>query len=71
MTRALKPLEKLGYVATKRDDRDARRSVATITTGGEELLDDAEGVFRDAVRELKLNATDRRTLDMLSSRLAR
>jgi len=71
VTRALKPLEKLGYVTTERDDRDARRSVATITMGGEQLLDDANGVFRDGVRELNLNATDRRALDGLLARLAR
>jgi len=71
VTRALKPLEKLGYVTTERDERDARRSVATITAGGERLLDDADGVFRDGVRELTLSATDRRALDGLSARLAR
>ncbi len=55
VTRALKPLEKLGYVATEKGERDARQSRAVITTAGRELLDDAQGVLQDNLRSLPLN----------------
>jgi len=41
VTRALKPLEKLGIVITEKSDRDARRSMASLTEVGRELLSDA------------------------------
>ncbi|NNF55312.1 MAG: MarR family transcriptional regulator, partial [Acidimicrobiales bacterium] len=44
VTRALKPLEKLGFVETTKDDRDARRSMARLTSQGTELTNDATGV---------------------------
>lgn len=47
VTRALKPLEKLGYVSTVKSERDARQSLATLTKGGEELLSDVSGVLTD------------------------
>lgn len=49
VTRALKPLEKLGFVETSKDDRDARRSLATLTPGGQELAADAAGVVADVL----------------------
>jgi DNA-binding MarR family transcriptional regulator len=49
VTRALKPLEKIGFVETTKDARDARRSLATLTPQGHELLDDAAGVVSDAI----------------------
>lgn len=52
VTRALRPLEKLGMVETIRDDRDARRSLASLTADGEELLADANGVIADALESL-------------------
>lgn len=55
VTRALKPLEKTGYVTTEKGERDARQSRAVITAAGLELLDDAQGIMRDALRELPLN----------------
>ncbi|MGB7300513.1 MAG: MarR family transcriptional regulator [Burkholderiaceae bacterium] len=55
VTRALKPLEKLGYVTTQKSERDARQSRAVITTAGRELLDDAQGVLRDMLRPLAIN----------------
>ena len=56
VTRALKPLEKLGYVETLKSDRDARRSLACLTKGGHELLSDAEGVARDVLQSLPLES---------------
>gem|GEM_PF-412483 len=56
VTRALKPLEKLGYLSTSKDGRDARRSLATLTDAGHELLADASGVVDDVVEGLELSA---------------
>lgn len=52
VTRALRPLEKLGMVETVRDTRDARRSLASLTDQGRVLLHDAAGVLSDAVAGL-------------------
>ncbi|MCB0994807.1 MAG: MarR family transcriptional regulator [Acidimicrobiales bacterium] len=49
VTRALKPLEKLGFVETDKDGRDARRSLARLTPAGVELVSDAAGVVADVV----------------------
>ncbi|MEL7158569.1 MAG: MarR family winged helix-turn-helix transcriptional regulator [Actinomycetota bacterium] len=49
VTRALKPMERLGFVATVKDERDARRSLATLTPAGHELVADAEGVVDDTL----------------------
>ena len=54
VTRALKPLEKLGYVETLKSDRDARRSLACLTDGGRELLSDAEGIASDVLQSLPI-----------------
>lgn len=56
VTRALKPLEKIGCVITEKGERDARQSRAIITPVGLELLSDARGIMRDALRELPLNS---------------
>ncbi len=52
VTRALKPLEKLGFVETIKDERDARRSLATLTPEGIELVTDAAGVVDDTLNRL-------------------
>lgn len=62
VTRALKPLEKLGYVKTRKSDRDARRSLATLTKGGAELLADARSAVDDVVAELPLHGKGRDAL---------
>jgi DNA-binding MarR family transcriptional regulator len=54
VTRALKPLEKLGFVTTTKDARDARRSLATLTDQGVELVDDATGVIDDSIEGFDL-----------------
>lgn len=59
VTRALKPLEKLGYVRTHKSERDARRSLAELTAGGRELLSDAQMAVDDVVAELPLDGLDR------------
>ena len=54
VTRALKPLEKMGMVLTEKSDRDARRSMASLTDAGREVLRDADGIVRDTIGELPL-----------------
>lgn len=49
VTRALRPLEKLGFIETVKDTRDARKSLAKLTPAGMELVSDARGVVADTV----------------------
>jgi DNA-binding MarR family transcriptional regulator len=51
-TRALRPLEKFGYVVTVKNERDARLALATLTAAGEELVDDASRVVDDAMASI-------------------
>lgn len=55
ITRALRPLEKLGYVKSTKCPRDARRSLVTLTDAGFELVADSQGVIRDMANQLSLN----------------
>jgi DNA-binding MarR family transcriptional regulator len=50
VTRALRPLEKLGFVSTARSKRDARLALASLTPPGQELVEDAAGVVNDTVK---------------------
>ncbi len=52
VTRALLPLEKLRFVKTTKDGRDARRSLAKLTPQGGLLLDDATAVVRDVIQDI-------------------
>ena len=56
VTRALAPLEKIGYVTTVRDERDARKALASLTAQGEELVSDASGVLNDYTADLSFTA---------------
>ncbi len=49
VTRALRPLERLGMTKTVTNARDARLALATLTPQGEELLTDAIGVLDDVL----------------------
>ncbi len=49
VTRALKPMEKMGVVETIKDGRDARKSLARLTAAGVELVVDADGVVDDTL----------------------
>lgn len=53
VTRALKPMEKLGFVETRRDARDARKSLAGLTSAGLELAADADGVVEDTITNVE------------------
>lgn len=50
VTRALRPMEKLGIVATVRSKRDGRLAIAALTPAGRELLDDASRVLDDTMK---------------------
>ena len=52
VTRALRPMEKLGMVATKKSKRDARLAIAALTRAGREVLDDASGVVDDTMKAM-------------------
>jgi len=54
ITRALKPLEKIGFVVTEKSDHDARRSIASLTLAGSELLADANNIVLDEIALLAL-----------------
>ena len=49
ITRALRPLEKMGLVSTVKAKRDARLAIATLSPAGAELLQDASGVVNDTM----------------------
>ena len=52
VTRALRPMEKLGVVSTMKSKRDARLAIAALTPTGREVLDDASGVIDDTMRTM-------------------
>ncbi|XOV84597.1 MAG: MarR family winged helix-turn-helix transcriptional regulator [bacterium] len=69
VTRALKPMEKLGYVKTVSNERDARQSLAQLTEGGRVLLKDAEGVFHDTFLSSPLNELSNAEVEAFQTRL--
>lgn len=52
VTRALRPMEKLGIVSTVKSKRDARLAIAGLTPAGRELLNDASSIADDAMQAL-------------------
>ena len=52
VTRALRPMEKLGMVTTAKSKRDARLAIAGLTPAGREVLDDASGVVDDTMKSM-------------------
>ena len=62
VTRALKPLEKTGYVTSHKNERDARQTVAKLTAAGEELLRDADAVIGDEIAALSIPASESKAL---------
>ena len=55
ISRALGPLEKLGFVVSARDGRDARQSRAQLTEAGAERLGDAQAAVAAAWEGLALD----------------
>ena len=56
VTRALRPMEKLGIVSTLKSKRDARLSIAAMTPAGRELLNDASAVVDDTLKSMMKRA---------------
>ena len=52
VTRALRPMEKIGLVETLKDERDARRSLATLTAAGLRTFKNADEVVNDTIDAL-------------------
>ena len=50
VTRALRPLEKLGLISTAKSKRDARLSLASLTPAGQELVNDASTVVNEQMQ---------------------
>lgn len=66
VTRALKPLEKIGYVATQKGDRDARQSIAALTPAGVSLLQDANQLVSDEIAAMAIpNQSQTELIDAL------
>lgn len=62
ITRALKPLEKIGYIRTEKGERDARQSIATLTPAGEQLVDNGKRLVTEEIEALAID-TDSTTLN--------
>ncbi len=58
VTRALRPMEKLGIVSTVKSKRDARLAIAALTPAGRELLDDAASVVDDSMQAMLRRAPE-------------
>lgn len=56
VTRALRPLEKLGMVTTSKSPRDARLAIARLTPAGLEVVADASAVVSDVMVEIEERA---------------
>lgn len=69
VTRAFKPLEKLGYIRSAKSERDARRSLATLTPAGLERVSNAQGVVADQIADLPLAGVPAQALQQLHADL--
>jgi DNA-binding MarR family transcriptional regulator len=70
VTRALRPLEKIGLVSTVRNKRDARHAMAKLTPAGQVLITEASGIVDDTVASILKRAPRLSTkLDSVSSLL--
>ncbi len=74
VTRALQPLEKIGYLQTVRDARDARSSRATLTKAGRRLISNADAVVNDVIADTaalsSLSTTEREAVMALLKSLS-
>ncbi|MDA0791737.1 MAG: MarR family transcriptional regulator [Proteobacteria bacterium] len=70
VTRALKPLEKLGLTTSTRNERDARQSLAVITPAGVQLLDDVNQVLGDFFAGLPVAAMSDDSAGLLQTQLS-
>lgn len=65
VTRALRPMEKLGIVSTLKSKRDARLAIAALTAAGRDLLIDASAVVDDTTKAMLKRTPDQDRLDSL------
>ncbi len=63
VTRALKPLEKTGFVSSRKNERDARQTVAVLTGAGKELVSDADAVLNDEISALSIPVSESNALN--------
>lgn len=52
VTRALRPLEKIGLVSTVKNERDARLAMAKLTPAGHALINEASAIVDDTVASI-------------------
>jgi DNA-binding MarR family transcriptional regulator len=52
VTRALRPLEKIGLISTVKNKRDARLAMAKLTPAGRALINEASGIVDDTVASI-------------------
>jgi len=52
VTRALRPLEKIGLVSTVKNERDARLAMATLTPAGHALINEASAIVDNTVASI-------------------
>jgi DNA-binding MarR family transcriptional regulator len=71
VTRALRPLEKIGVVATQKHERDARCSLAQLTPAGLELLRDAEQVVAEGLDAIPMKGVSLEKLASLQAELSK
>lgn len=71
VTRALRPLDKIGVIATQKHERDARCSLASLTPAGLDLLSDAEGVVADTLESASMKGLSFDRLAALQAELSR
>ncbi|MEM9591867.1 MAG: MarR family transcriptional regulator [Pseudomonadota bacterium] len=71
VTRALRPLEKIGVVATQKHERDARCSLARLTPAGLELLSDAERIVAEGLDAVPMKGVSLEKLVALQAELSR
>ncbi|MBY6203557.1 MarR family transcriptional regulator [Halomonas denitrificans] len=69
ITRALKPLEKIGVVTSIRSERDSRSSLARLTDAGREMLADAQAIVDDALADMPIEHIPGAALDELHAAL--
>ncbi|MEM7078670.1 MAG: MarR family transcriptional regulator [Pseudomonadota bacterium] len=69
VTRALKPLEKLGLIESQRNARDARQSLTSLTSAGADYLREGEVAVRTALEQTRLAEFDAQELADWGARL--
>src|SRR5262245_50746302 len=52
VTRALRPLEQIGFVSTVENKRDARLAMAKLTPAGQALVNEASGIVDETVASI-------------------